>query len=286
MNMSVKGEDRCRGIFERPVASFEFHPQLNEWILSDFANPLNRIIQLIPDDAMVLDVGVGNGVLARLLKDSRRNVTIDGIEPDSAARNFSVDFYRKIFDCSLEEFLECEVERSSNYDVIVMADVIEHLPNPEPCLRGLKILLKNGGKIIISTPNVAFLSVRLALLAGNFTYVDSGILERTHLRFFTRSTLTQLFSAVGLFPTKEFHCLRDPFSTEIVLDGKYMSLALLAKLNRDNLAGVYQFLFVLGTESCQESVSVKLGSTGGVFPINYVRHKLRGLMSKLLRSIR
>ena len=262
-------ENTLRGIFERPEISFVVNPRLMEWILNDSANPLNHIVRAIPDGAVVLDIGAGNGVLARLLRAVGRKVIIDAIEPDLAAREFSGDLYRKMYECNLETFLDCSVNNFLRYDIIVMADVIEHLPNPEPYLCRLKALLSGEGFLAINTPNIAFLSVRLALLVGRFDYVDSGILERTHLRFFTRKTLQQLFSTINLFPIAEFHCLRDPFSTEIPLTGQTIPLSLLLRLTRDELASVYQFLFFLGTEQCSNVRPLKLGTRGRSLPINY-----------------
>ena len=275
----------CRGIFERPATSFAIDPRLTEWILADPANPLNRITQSIPDGATVLDVGAGNGILARLLFAAGRRVVIDAIEPDSAARAFSDGFYREMFDCNLEAFLVTAADRSERYDFIVMADVVEHLQNPEPYLYRLKTQLKRSGVIALSTPNIAFLSVRLALLLGRFDYVDSGILERTHLRFYTRKTLQHLFSAAKLFPIAEYHCLRDPFLTEIALANEPLPLMLLNKLVGDELASVYQFLFLLSAMPSPEPAHIKLGSAGRAFPINYLLRRGRSFLLSLRQSI-
>ena len=271
------GADR-RGLFERPAVSFSLDPRLMGWILADPANPLNRIVQSIPDGARVLDVGAGNGILARLLVATGRTVVIDAVEPDPVARDFSATLYREMFACGLETFLETAPSRSERYDVIVMADVVEHLANPEPHLSRLKELLRKGGFIALSTPNIAFASVRLALLDGRFDYVDSGILERTHLRFYTRKTLQTLFEVVALYPTAEYHCLRDPLGTEIAFEGRWPSPWSFMRLANDELAMVYQFVFLLGTEPRQRPIRVKLGSTGPFLPMNYLRRRARSVL--------
>jgi SAM-dependent methyltransferase len=74
------------------------------------------------------------------------------------------------------------------FDVIVAGDILEHLPRPEVLLGSLKPLLKPGGVLLLSLPNVANVTVRLGLLLGRFTYAPRGILDRTHLRFYTRAT--------------------------------------------------------------------------------------------------
>jgi SAM-dependent methyltransferase len=84
------------------------------------------------------------------------------------------------------------------FDAIVYGDVLEHLSDPRAVLQALDQTLTPGGTVIVSVPNVAHLWVRLSLLAGRFDYADRGILDRTHLRFFTRRTLLELLRDAGL----------------------------------------------------------------------------------------
>jgi 2-polyprenyl-3-methyl-5-hydroxy-6-metoxy-1,4-benzoquinol methylase len=81
-----------------------------------------------------------------------------------------------------------------SFDLVVFADVLEHLPDPIRLLRNVHSLLNPGARIVISVPNVAHLSVRVQLLFGRFRYSDRGILDRTHLRFFTRKTIVELLT--------------------------------------------------------------------------------------------
>jgi len=270
-----------RGLFERPAKSFDFDARAIGWILADVANPLNKIVEIIPAGASVLDIGAGNGVLARLLASLDKGVVVDAIEPDPVAGEAAAPFYRSIFTGKLEDYLASSRTDETRYDFIVLADVLEHLANPEVLLRQVKALLLPGGRIVLSTPNVAFASVRLALLNGRFDYVDSGILERTHLRFFTLNTLQRLFAAVGLYPSAQFHCLRDPFGQEISLDGLPISPWLLAKLSRDELSFVYQFLFVLGIEPSTTTLRMDLGSRGPSLPFRYFVRRVRHAFGRL-----
>src|SRR5215468_4703436 len=153
----------ARGLFERPAKSFDLDARAIGWILADVANPLNKIVQIIPSGASVLDIGAGNGILARLLTSLDRGVAIDAIEPDPVARAAAAPFYRSIFTGKLEDYLAGSRADETRYDFVVLADVLEHLANPEPLLEQVKALLSSGGRIVISTPNIAFASVRLAL---------------------------------------------------------------------------------------------------------------------------
>jgi SAM-dependent methyltransferase len=84
------------------------------------------------------------------------------------------------------------------FDVIVFGDVLEHLKNPLPVLREMTGSLKEEGIVLVSVPNVANIYVRLSLLFGRFDYQDRGILDRTHLRFFTRKTFRGFLFDAGL----------------------------------------------------------------------------------------
>jgi SAM-dependent methyltransferase len=84
------------------------------------------------------------------------------------------------------------------FEAIIYGDVLEHLSDPTAVLRALDQFLAPGGAVIVSVPNVAHLWVRLSLLVGRFDYADRGILDRTHLRFFTRRTLLELLRSAGL----------------------------------------------------------------------------------------
>jgi len=81
-----------------------------------------------------------------------------------------------------------------SFDLVVLADVLEHLPDPLRVLRSVHSLLNPGARIVISVPNVAHVSVRAQLFFGRFHYSTRGILDSTHLRFFTRRTVTDLLT--------------------------------------------------------------------------------------------
>jgi hypothetical protein len=91
-----------------------------------------------------------------------------------------------------------DIEKESSYklistpNVVILADVLEHTRDPINCLKSLLHHLEPGTRVVLSVPNVAHFYVRMMLLAGKFNYTDRGILDRTHLRFFTYSTLHQL----------------------------------------------------------------------------------------------
>lgn len=107
---------------------------------------------------------------------------------------------------SPELYKQISAER---FDVIAFGDVLEHLRDPEGALVKMRGLLTPEGYVVASIPNVAHRSVRLSLLFGEFNYADAGLLDRTHLRFFTRKTIELMMAEAG-FRIVEMVKIRDP----------------------------------------------------------------------------
>lgn len=234
-------------MFNRVNKTYDFDPEVIAHILHDDANPLNRISQIIPENVKVLDIGAGNGLLACLLMEKRNNIIIDGIEPDPYAAKIAGKYYRHFYCGIAQEFKDMILRE--NYDFIILADVIEHINDPLALLRDLCSGISKKTRLIISVPNIAFGAVRMALLNGEFQYVDSGILEKTHVRFFTLKTLKTLISELNMNIEKLYFLQRDLFNTEIDLNKFKISLICLLKILSDDLSSTYQFLMVLTKEN-------------------------------------
>ncbi len=113
------------------------------------------------------------------------------------------------------------------YDAIVCADVIEHVPDPAGVLRDLRKAAAPDATFIISVPNVAHLAVRMMLLFGRFPKMDRGILDRTHLHFFTKDTATALLQSAGL-KIEQIHCTGVPLDEVFKTgEGKWWFIALM-----------------------------------------------------------
>jgi 2-polyprenyl-3-methyl-5-hydroxy-6-metoxy-1,4-benzoquinol methylase len=231
-------------MFERPDTTYALAPEAAARVLADPVNPLHQISRVIPDGSRVLDVGAGNGLLAQVLHARRIGLVLDGIEPSAGAAELAAPHYRTMRVGFAEEFLD-EI-RGESYDYLVLADVIEHTTNPLAFVRTL-VDAAPRARLVVSVPHIAFVAVRMALLHGRFDYVDSGLLERTHLRFFTQATLARLWELAGLHVERRILLKKSAFASE--LDATPTSLAdvfELARLRRDPLSSVYQFVFVLG----------------------------------------
>lgn len=267
-------------MFQRPEKTYSFNPALIDGILRDNANPLNRIVEIIPENSRVLDIGAGSGILALLLRKQKSRVWLCGIEPNTSAAELARPNY-DVFHIGFAQSFENEIS-SGDFDFIVLADVLEHLNDPLEFLQWLNRIIGEQTKFILSVPNIAFGSVRLSLLNGSFNYVDSGILERTHLRFFTLSTLSELIEKSGLHIEDLSFLCRDFLSTEAITSGHLAFFSYL-KLLRDPLASTYQFLLMVQKMPCRTTTRFYGDQTS--FSLLAYLKSMRGALS-LLRKIR
>jgi 2-polyprenyl-3-methyl-5-hydroxy-6-metoxy-1,4-benzoquinol methylase len=152
---------------------------------------LRRRIRELPEGLRLLDLGAAGGHLGRALRD--RCAFLAAVEPDPATPADS----RAVYDDWRTADALAAGTWEKSFDVVVCADVLEHLVRPEDLLRRIAGWLAPGGRLFVSLPNVANASVRGALILGRFRYADRGILDRTHLRFFTRATGRELLEAAG-----------------------------------------------------------------------------------------
>lgn len=157
------------------------------------------VLEEVPDGARVLDVGCATGYLAAEL--SRRGCAVDGIEFDPAAAQQARAHCREVVTGDLEapatQASVAAMLAGAWPDVVICADVLEHLRDPWSVLAWLRTLLAPGGRAVVSVPNIAHWTARRALLRGRFDYADHGLLDRTHLRFFTRASAAELARRAG-----------------------------------------------------------------------------------------
>jgi SAM-dependent methyltransferase len=181
------------------------------------------VLGAVPDGARVLDVGCATGYLAAELR--RRGCTVVGVEYDPAAAEQARTACREVVVGDLEdEAVRAEVERAvadaGGVDTIICADVLEHLRDPWTLLSWLRTLLDPGGRAVISVPNIAHWTARRAVLRGRFDYTDFGLFDRTHLRFFTRASATELARRAG-FAVRVEH----PAGAPLPLESRVPALA-------------------------------------------------------------
>jgi len=191
----------------------------------------------------VLEIGTATGYLtAEML---RLGCRVTGVEQDPQMASIASEYCDRIL---VEDIEALDLEKLGKYDAIVLGDVLEHLRNPGEILQRLTKRLKPGGKVLMSLPNVANIWVRLNLLLGRFNYSRVGILDESHLRFFTLQTSKKLAADSGL-DVVGINATPIPLPVLLPATQKGRSLSFLHLLNcgltklRKTLFG-YQFILV------------------------------------------
>jgi len=174
-------------------------------------NSHNLLIQQIPKNSSVLELGCATGYMSAYLT-HELNCQVTGVEIDAKACEKAKKQCYKVLNADVEENVWLEELAGQQFDCILCADIIEHLRDPLAFLKKIKVLLKPNGALIASLPNGAHAALRLELLAGNFQYEETGLLDRTHLHLFTYQSIYQVFLGAGYWIdnlTYTFHDLAD-----------------------------------------------------------------------------
>lgn len=151
---------------------------------------------LVPNGAHVLDIGCGSGILGEALQ-QKKHCLVDGVDHDAEAIAIAKGRLHEARTIDLEHPGWSDQLALGAYEAIIFGDVLEHTRDPEAILREARRLLVPNGRVIVSLPNVTYIMVRLRMMFGIFNYADSGILDRTHLRFFTRKSARELLARAG-----------------------------------------------------------------------------------------
>jgi len=159
----------------------------------------DEIEPLVPaNPSIVMDIGCGKGVTSRWLKQIRPNSTTVGVEIDKSVAAIAVSAVDTILVVDIDKGMEALASYEGRIDLLLLLDVLEHLHDPWARLIEFKSLLAPSGVVVASIPNVRNPKVLGPLLVkGEWRYQNSGILDRTHLRFFTRRTVIELFAGAG-----------------------------------------------------------------------------------------
>ena len=152
-----------------------------------------RLLRLCGSPRTVLDVGGSSGYLGRELARRGAEVVVIDNDPEAVAGASQAGMEAHVVDITRQDPPGCP----GGYDVVLCGDVLEHLADPAAALRRLRPLVAPEGRLVASVPNGANWALRLSLLAGRWNYTDRGLLDRTHLRNFTRRTFLATIRAGG-----------------------------------------------------------------------------------------
>jgi 2-polyprenyl-3-methyl-5-hydroxy-6-metoxy-1,4-benzoquinol methylase len=216
-------------------------------------------LQLVGKNKKVLELGAASGHVTQALK--ALNNTVTAVERDGRFKDRLVELADEVVITDLDWLDLREKLAGQKFDVVLAGDVLEHCSRPELVLLQLHELLKNNGYVVISLPNIAHGDVRLSLLTGSFDYRDTGLLDRTHLRFFTRSSIEtfltnnhfnvdEIFASTASIGTTEF----GPPKTSIPIEA-------IKFVEQDRDAMVYQFIVKATPKTLRENEEAVIPKT-------------------------
>jgi 2-polyprenyl-3-methyl-5-hydroxy-6-metoxy-1,4-benzoquinol methylase len=156
-----------------------------------------RTLSLVGQEKDVLEIGCASGSQSRILN-KNMGCTVTAIEINPEAAEHAKPYCKNIILGSIEQIDLNSRLSGEKFDVILFADVLEHLYDPVEALRKVTPHLREGGHVVASIPNIAQISVIYDLIYGKFEYTQTGILDDTHIRFFTRRSVVDLFTKAGL----------------------------------------------------------------------------------------
>lgn len=209
----------------------------------DLSNPNvshTRVVELVGQARRVLDVGCATGYLGQALR--QRGATVVGLEVDPEMAEEARLVLDEVVVADLNQAPPSRHFDSGGFDAIVFADVLEHLLDPQAVLADAVSLLAEDGCVVVSLPNITHASMRLALLQGRWDYTDEGILDRTHLRFFTRASLAAMVEAAGLEIETLSATVVDPLDSPIDVDPDAVPAGVVEWVRHQPDALVYQFV--------------------------------------------
>jgi O-antigen biosynthesis protein len=198
------------------------------------------VVGLVDEGSRVLELGPATGYMTQAF--GQRGCTVVGIELDPEMAAKAEAFTERMIVGNIDELDLDAALGEERFDAIVAADVLEHLRDPLQVLVALKKFLKPDGAFVVSFPNVAHGSVRLALLAGRFDYQDIGLLDSTHLRFFTRESFEELLDEadLGLAALHRHELNLD--ASEVPFDIEAVPVAVREQLESEPDARTYQYV--------------------------------------------
>lgn len=161
-----------------------------------FAGERREMLPFIPASAVkILEIGCGEANFARVLK-AQRSAIVTGVEPQSSAAAVAATVLDRVIALDVEGGINALADEQ--FDCIVFNDVLEHLVDPWVTLASVKPLLASRGVVVASIPNMRYMPVfKELVLQGGWRYRQDGVMDKTHLRFFTKSSMVSLFNDSG-----------------------------------------------------------------------------------------
>lgn len=199
-----------------------------------------KILRMVGKEKRVLEIGAGPGSITRLLREHNQ-CRVTAIELDGEAIPILEPYCERVYQCDLNDpSWALSVSAEGKFQVVVAADVLEHLYDPWTTLRAMQTVLSDGGCIVVSLPHIGHQAVLASLYAGDFDYHDWGLLDRTHIRFFGIRSMQRLFDETGLKIIEAQFLVRAPEHTEFANSWAVASPGLKDSLAKSPFGRIYQ----------------------------------------------
>lgn len=245
------------------------HVYAREHVAAKQRTSLSVIAAYVTPHSRVLDLGTGAGGLGAYLS-ADKACTVDGLTLNAAEAAAAGGAYRRLVVGNLEAPDWTGAFDAQGYDVIVCADVLEHLREPAEVLRQCQGLLAPGGMLLVSVPNVAYAGMVAELMHGGWTYGPEGLLDASHLRFFTRRSFETLLHGEGWFLHAAEPIEQPWFETEFARRWDHLPPAVADYLLAQPHASVYQWVFVAGRSVAGRAPATPLPPRQDVSVASYV----------------
>ncbi len=197
-------------------------------------------LEMIGHNKAVLEVGCATGYFTKAL--AGRGCKVVGMELEPLAAQQAEEWADRVVVGNVDSPGQWDLVDDESFDVVTFGDVLEHLRDPLAVLRMAVAKLKPTGFVVTSLPNVAHGDVRLSLLRGTFEYRDTGLLDRTHMRFFTLRSVRELLGEAGLVVVDTRRVIVPLFDTEFGLRREDYPEAVVREITADADFDTYQFV--------------------------------------------
>ncbi len=207
-------------------------------------NSLSLIIERIKPNSKVLEFGPANGRMTKYLQ-QELGCSLYAVELDKEAAKDATRYCEEIIIGNIEDYDWLDLYQNIKFDYIIFADVLEHLYYPQKVLERSKQLLDEQGSILFSIPNIAHNTIIMELLQDRFTYHSVGLLDDTHIRFFTKFSLDELVEKIDMYKTYETAVFLSPEHTEFHKSYEEYPQEISMLLQHRVFGEVYQYVYEL-----------------------------------------